>query len=60
MKNQTACPLDCYDACQITYESSSIKAVKGGATLGFLCPHLNHYEEYETIATPRYKGEEIS
>ena len=60
MSLKTACPLDCYDACEIRYENSSIKAVKEGHTAGFLCPHLNHYENYETITTPRYKGEEIS
>jgi len=60
MKNITACPLDCYDACSIVYEDTKIKASKLGLTQGFLCPHLNHYSKYDTITTPRYKGEEIS
>ncbi|WP_455756414.1 molybdopterin-dependent oxidoreductase [Sulfurimonas sp.] len=60
MINETACPLDCFDACGIKVENDSIKALKNGHTLGFLCPHLNHYSNYETISAPRYKGEEIS
>lgn len=31
-KNDTACPLDCYDACQITYQDQKIKAKKEGYT----------------------------
>lgn len=56
----TACPLDCYDACEIVYENQTIKPMKNGHTNGFLCPHLNHYEEQTRILSPRYKGEEIS
>jgi anaerobic selenocysteine-containing dehydrogenase len=56
----TACPLDCYDACAIVYENNKLSAHKAGHTQGFLCPHMNHYEDFETIQTPRYKGEEIS
>jgi len=58
--NKTACPLDCYDACEITYENNSIKPQKEGFTQGFLCPHLNHYSHHNTITTPRYNGKEIS
>ena len=58
--NITACPLDCYDACAIVYGDNSIKAMKSGHTNGFLCPHLNHYEEHVRIEYPRYKGEKIS
>jgi len=57
--NTTACPLDCYDACEISYKDKKIKAKKDGYTNGFLCPHLNHYEKYETITKPRYKGRDI-
>jgi anaerobic selenocysteine-containing dehydrogenase len=60
MRNSTACPLDCYDACSIIYENDKIKANKIGLTRGFLCPHLNHYTKHSTIAKPRYKGKEIS
>jgi anaerobic selenocysteine-containing dehydrogenase len=55
----TACSLDCYDACAIVYENKKISAHEGGHTRGFLCPHMNHYDKFETIQTPRYKGEEI-
>lgn len=60
MSNKTACPLDCYDACEILFDNHKLRGVKEGHTQGFLCPHLNHYEKHATIQTPRYKGEEIS
>ena len=60
MNKHTACPLDCYDACTIEYKETQLKGISGGYTQGFLCPHLNHYEEYAQIISPRYKGEEIS
>lgn len=60
MTKTTACPLDCYDACAITYENNQLKAFKQGHTQGFLCPHMNHYDKFETIKSPSYKGEEIS
>ncbi|MFK5938887.1 MAG: molybdopterin-dependent oxidoreductase [Sulfurimonas sp.] len=60
MSNTTACPLDCYDACSIIYESDKIKANQVGLTQGFLCPHLNHYTKHNTIITPRFQGKEIS
>ncbi len=58
--NITACPLDCYDACSIVYVDGKLRGSSGGHTKGFLCPHVNRYEEFETIETPRYEGEEIS
>jgi len=58
--SSTACPLDCYDACEIIYEDEKIKPKKSGHTKGFLCPHLNHYEENSQITKPRYKGQEIT
>jgi len=60
VENITACPLDCFDACSITYEDEKIHATKNGHTQGFLCPHLNHYSSFERVTTPRYKGQEIS
>ena len=60
MSNVTACPLDCYDACEIVYENGILKGLKSGYTQGFLCPHMNHYDKYETIQAPRYKNREIS
>ena len=56
----TACPLDCYDACVVTYRDGKLRGQKAGHTKGFLCPHLNHYETYETIKHPRYNGKEIT
>ncbi|NPA66911.1 MAG: molybdopterin-dependent oxidoreductase [Epsilonproteobacteria bacterium] len=55
----TACPLDCYDACEIIYEKK-IYPKKEGHTQGFLCPHMNHYESQNFLQTPMYKGEKIS
>ncbi len=60
MTDITACPLDCYDACEVLYEDGKLKGVKAGHTQGFLCPHLNHYDSYQTITTPKYKGKEIT
>jgi len=60
LKAFTACPLDCYDACSIVYNEGALQASKDGHTQGFLCPHMNHFEKFETIQKPRYKGEEIS
>lgn len=62
MKLTTVCPLDCYDACRIILDQYG--KMKGDPdhplTKGFLCPHLNHYDEYEPIRTPRYLGKTIS
>ncbi|PHS57939.1 MAG: molybdopterin oxidoreductase [Sulfurimonas sp.] len=60
MNSSTACPLDCYDACEIEVKNDKLKGIKRAHTQGFLCPNLNHYEDYETIKYPSYKGEEIS
>ncbi len=56
----TACPLDCYDACEISYKDAILRGVKEGHTKGFLCPHMNHYQTHKIIQKPRYKGEEIT
>lgn len=60
MEKNTACPLDCFDACEVIYKDGSLKGVSGGYTQGFLCPHLNHYDKHERITTPRYKDKEIT
>ncbi|PNV82148.1 MAG: molybdopterin oxidoreductase [Sulfurimonas sp.] len=60
MSSVTACPLDCYDACEILFSDGRLKGLKSGHTQGFLCPHMNHYEKHATLKTPRYKGKEIS
>ncbi len=60
MNKKTACPLDCYDACSIEYKDEKIVASNDSHTQGFLCPHLNHYDTYQRITKPSYKGEEIS
>ncbi len=60
MNKITACPLDCFDACEVEYKDGKLKGKSSGHTQGFLCPHMNHFNKYERITTPRYKGEEIS
>lgn len=60
MTDTTACPLDCYDACEISYQDGKLKGISSGHTQGFLCPHLNHYNKFERITQPRYKGEVIT
>jgi len=60
MSQTTACSLDCYDACSIDIVDGKLKGSKDTYTHGYLCPHLNHYEDHERITTPRYQGKEIS
>jgi len=59
-ENKTACPLDCYDACEVIFSKKKLMGVKEGHTQGFLCPHLNHYFDHQRIKAARYKGQEIS
>ncbi|MCJ7765008.1 MAG: molybdopterin oxidoreductase, partial [Thiovulaceae bacterium] len=60
MSTKTACPLDCYDACSIDVSEGKLKGSKGSYTHGYLCPHLNHYDKHEQIASARYRGEEVT
>lgn len=60
MSSVTACPLDCYDACDIIFENGRLKGLKEGFTQGFLCPHLNRFDKHSFIEKPRYMGQEIS
>jgi anaerobic selenocysteine-containing dehydrogenase len=60
----TACGLDCYDACRIIVEEGSLK-IKGDASHptgnGALCALLNkHMSEVSRIETPRIDGIEVS
>jgi len=57
---KTACPLDCYDSCEIVFQNNRLKSKKDEHTQGFLCPHLNHYEKFKTIQSASYKGKNIS
>ena len=58
--NNTACPLDCYDACEVKYIDTKIKASMDNTTKGYLCSHLNNYKDTKKITVARYKGDEIS
>ncbi|MDP3300356.1 MAG: molybdopterin-dependent oxidoreductase [Sulfuricurvum sp.] len=62
MSQTTTCPLDCYDACRVVIDSNG--KLKGDlthpTTQGYLCPHLNHFDEFERILEPRLHGKTIS
>lgn len=62
MSQTTACPLDCYDACRILIDVN--KKIKGDVshpvTRGYLCPHLNHFDEFKRISKPSFQGKVIS
>ncbi|MFA6188147.1 MAG: molybdopterin-dependent oxidoreductase [Sulfuricurvum sp.] len=62
MIQTTTCPLDCYDACRILIDANG--KIKGDeshpVTRGYLCPHLNHFDEFERIVEPRFAGKTIS
>ncbi len=61
MSNLTACPLDCFDACSIVYDEGVLKGDRNHvSTQGYLCPHLNHYDDFERISQPRYKGKPVT
>lgn len=62
MTQTTACPLDCYDACRIILDDrGKIKGDKDHpVTQGYLCPNLNHFDEYARISQPRFRGKVIT
>ena len=60
MSKKTACPLDCYDGCEIEFVDGRIKPSKGGLTQGFLCSKLNHFQDEQIITQPRYRGQNIT
>lgn len=62
MNKTTVCPLDCYDACRIMLdETGSIKGDKTHpVTQGHLCSHLNHFDDFERLMSPTYKGVSIT
>jgi len=63
---QTACPLDCFDACSVVCDSSSnrVKLVGGNDlayTNGRLCAHLyKHIFDVKRITKPMVNGVEVS
>ena len=62
---QTACPLDCFDACSVVCDSSNPKKLVAGnlvpSTNGALCAHLyKHIHEQERITKPMVNGKEVS
>ena len=62
---QTACPLDCFDACSVVCDSKyPDKLVAGNAvpyTKGALCSHLyKHMPQSERLTKPMVNGKEVS
>jgi anaerobic selenocysteine-containing dehydrogenase len=61
---QTACPLDCFDACEVVYDKESQKIVGGSSlayTNGTLCAHLyKHIKEAQRVTKPMVNGKEVT
>jgi anaerobic selenocysteine-containing dehydrogenase len=57
----TACALDCYDGCAITYENNKIKGDKlHPFTKGSLCANINtNIQKAARITTPMINGKEV-
>lgn len=62
MSQTTVCPLDCYDACRIVMDGSDhFRGDKEHPiTQGFLCPHMNHYDQIPRLQYPTMMGQEIT
>lgn len=62
MSQTTTCPLDCYDSCRIVIDTNG--KLKGDEihpiTQGYLCPHINHFDEFKRIMKPRFEGKVIT
>ncbi|MEA2029818.1 MAG: molybdopterin-dependent oxidoreductase [Campylobacterota bacterium] len=58
---QSACGLDCYDACSIVSEDDKLRGGEDSLTNGALCSILNkHMSEANRITTPIIDGKEVS
>jgi len=58
---QSACGLDCYDACSIVSDNGKLKGGEDSFTNGALCSVLNKYmSEGNRITTPMVDGKEVS
>lgn len=58
---QSACGLDCYDACSIVSHEGKLKGGEDSFTNGALCSVLNRYiNEANEISTPLVDGKEVS
>lgn len=61
MQQKTACPLDCYDACSVIVEAGKLKGDREHPyTIGYLCPHLNHFWKHERITQPLLHGKTVT
>ncbi len=61
---QTACPLDCYDACKVLVDPKNPKKLFGAPhpyTKERLCVHLyRHFPNAKRITKPKVNGKEVS
>ena len=62
---QTACPLDCFDACSVVCDPQYPNKLVGGNSIAYtngkLCAHLyKHICETPRITKPRINGKEVS
>ena len=62
---QTACPLDCFDACSIVadpnYPKKLVASSSVPSTNGALCAHMyKHIHEAKRVTTPMVNGKEVS
>jgi anaerobic selenocysteine-containing dehydrogenase len=61
---QTACPLDCFDACEVVYDRENQKIVGGSSieyTNGTLCAHLyKHINQATRITKPMVDGKVVT
>jgi anaerobic selenocysteine-containing dehydrogenase len=62
---QTACPLDCFDACSVLCDSNNptkvVASNLASMTNGVLCSHLyKHIHEAKRFTKPMLRGQEVS
>ncbi len=58
---KTACPLDCYDSCEIEVIDGKLTgAVAHPVTNGYLCPILNSYDKFPRFQKALYNQKEVA
>jgi len=58
---KTACPLDCYDSCEIEVINGKITgAISHPLTNGYLCPILNSYDKFPQLQKGFYNHKEVT
>jgi len=62
---QTACPLDCFDACSIVVDPNQIRKLVASSSVpstnGVLCSHIyKHIHKAKRVTAPMVNGKEVS